>query len=128
MSLVKCVKYIYKINNKFTRTTSLALFGCLCCLHLTYFTPFSTVSRVDFEQVNIFWDIGLNIFHAILKVLNFFYIFRCDLRKLKNLNQIFFFTLSREINFWCLNLFLTNVPIICTLFSGDYRKRRKNWV
>ena len=25
-------------------------------VNLTYFTPFSTVSVIDFERVNVFWD------------------------------------------------------------------------
>ena len=35
-----------KINNKNTRTTSLT----------SFFTPFSSVSIVDFEEVNVSWD------------------------------------------------------------------------
>ena len=42
---------MFKVNNKDTRTTPLASFWYLC-----YFTPFSTVSIVNFEQVNAGWD------------------------------------------------------------------------
>ena len=38
---------MFKVNNKGTRTTP-----------LTYSTPFSGVSVVDFEQVNICWAEG----------------------------------------------------------------------
>ena len=37
---------MFKVNNKYTRTTS-----------TTYFTPFSGVSIVDFEQLNVNWVI-----------------------------------------------------------------------
>ena len=36
---------MFTVNNKDTRTTS-----------LTYFTPFSSVSIIDFEQVNVSWE------------------------------------------------------------------------
>ena len=42
---------ILKVNNKTTRTTSLTYFEHLW----TYFTPFSIVSIVDFEQVIVSW-------------------------------------------------------------------------
>ena len=37
---------MFKVNNNNTRTTS-----------MTYFTPFSSVSFIDFEQVNVSWVI-----------------------------------------------------------------------
>ena len=47
----RCEKYkmwnMFKVNSKNTRTTS-----------LTYFTPFSSVSIVDFEQVNVSCKVG----------------------------------------------------------------------
>ena len=47
---------MFRVNNKDTRTTSLASFWCLCCLLWTYFTPCSSVSIVNFEQVNADWE------------------------------------------------------------------------
>ena len=38
---------------------SMMLFCCLYKQLLTYFTPFSSVSIVDFEQVNICWKYSL---------------------------------------------------------------------
>ena len=64
---------MFKVNNKNTRTTSMTLVWnmfklkhmlkhqndvndvVLVFLLLTYFTPFSCVSIVDFEQVNVSW-------------------------------------------------------------------------
>ena len=40
---------MFKVNNKNTRTTS-----------MTFFTPFSTGSIVDFEKVNVSWNNGLS--------------------------------------------------------------------
>ena len=45
---------IFKVNNKDTRTTSLSSFWCLYCYLWTYFSPSSSVSIVDFDQVNVF--------------------------------------------------------------------------
>ena len=42
---------MFKNNNKDTRTTSMT--SCWCSLLLTYF---SSVSTIDFEQVNVSWD------------------------------------------------------------------------
>ena len=48
--------YLFKVNNRNSRKS------CEICSKLTikapeqpYFTPFSTVSIVDFEQVNVGW-------------------------------------------------------------------------
>ena len=41
--------------NKNTRTTSLMSFWCFYYWLGTYFTPFSSVSIIDFEQVNVSW-------------------------------------------------------------------------
>ena len=45
----------FKVNNKDTRTTSLVSFWCLYCYLWTYFTPCSSASIVNFEQVNASW-------------------------------------------------------------------------
>ena len=42
----------FKVNNKVTRTTPLASFCCLYGWLWTYFTPSSTVSIANFEEVN----------------------------------------------------------------------------
>ena len=47
---------MFKVNNKNTRTTPLTSFSCFYCWLWTYFTPFSSVSVVDFKQVNVIWD------------------------------------------------------------------------
>ena len=41
---------MYKVNNKDTRKTPMASFWCLYCYILTYFTPCSSVSIVNFEH------------------------------------------------------------------------------
>ena len=43
---------MFKVNNKDARTTPLVSFWYLYC----YFTPFSIVSIVNFEQINAGWD------------------------------------------------------------------------
>ena len=51
----RCIN-MFKINNKDTRTMPITSFWCLLLiLYWTYFTHYSTVSFVDFEQVNICW-------------------------------------------------------------------------
>ena len=50
-TLAKKVWNMFKVNNKNTRTTSLASFWRFYCLLWTYFTPFTSVSINDFEQV-----------------------------------------------------------------------------
>ena len=44
---------MFKVNNKNTRTTSMFL---LLTYLWTYYRPFSSVSIVEFEQVNVSWD------------------------------------------------------------------------
>ena len=50
-TLAKKVWNMFKVNNKNTRTTSLTSFWRFYCLLWTYFTPFTSVSINDFEQV-----------------------------------------------------------------------------
>ena len=66
--------YMFKVDNRNTRTRCeicwkltiktperwLASFWCLYCSLLTYFTPCSSVSIVNFEQVNNKWDSKLS--------------------------------------------------------------------
>ena len=47
---------MFKVDNKNTRTTSLTSFWDFYCYLWTHFTRFSSVSIVDFEQVNVSWD------------------------------------------------------------------------
>ena len=48
--------YLFKVNNRNTRKlTSLMSFCCFYCYLWTYFTPFSSVSIVNFKQVNVSW-------------------------------------------------------------------------
>ena len=62
--------YLFKVNNrnsrkkvwimleainKNTRTMSITSFWCFYCKLWTYFVPFSNVSIVDFEEVNVSW-------------------------------------------------------------------------
>ena len=44
-----------EISSKITIKTPVALFWCVYCSLLTYFTPCSSVSIVNFEQVNAGW-------------------------------------------------------------------------
>ena len=44
-----------KVNNKNTKMRSMTPFWCFYWQLGTYFTPFSGVSVVDFEQVNFSW-------------------------------------------------------------------------
>ena len=48
----------FKVNNKITRTTSLTLFWCFYYLLYAHFTYFSSVSIIDFEQLNVSWVVG----------------------------------------------------------------------
>ena len=50
---------MFKVNNKDTRTTSMTSFWCFYCELWTYSTPCSSVSIVNFEQVNAGWVRGL---------------------------------------------------------------------
>ena len=47
---------MFRVNNKDTRTTLLASFWYRYCLIWTYFTPYSSVSIVNFEQLNAGWE------------------------------------------------------------------------
>ena len=53
---------MFKVNNKNTSKTSMPSI----VKFLTYFTPFSSVYIVDFEQVNVSWvmNSSLNYFHS----------------------------------------------------------------
>ena len=53
-----------KVNNKDTRTTS--IMPVLFLLTLTYFRPFSSVSIVDFQQVNVIYSLS-TAFHETTK-------------------------------------------------------------
>ena len=46
---------MFIIINRNSRTTSLTSFRCFYCWLWTYFTPFSSVSIINFEQVNVSW-------------------------------------------------------------------------
>ena len=48
---------MFKVNNKDTRTTPLASFWYLYCYLQTYFTLCSSVSIVNFVQVNADWEL-----------------------------------------------------------------------
>ena len=55
---------MFKIKNKNTRATSMTSSGAFIVnltplTYLTYLTPFSSVSIVDFEQVNASWNVTL---------------------------------------------------------------------
>ena len=51
---------MFYVNNKDTRTTPMPSFCCLYCYLGTYFTPSSSVSIVNFEQINYGWGCGSN--------------------------------------------------------------------
>ena len=68
---------MFKVNNKDIRTTLLASFWCLYCYLWTYFTPCSSVSFVDFEQINADWECSYEKCHLSKKLdvidkINFF--------------------------------------------------------
>ena len=46
---------MFEVDSGNIRTTSLTLLWHLC-LHVTYFTPSSSVFIADFKQVNANWD------------------------------------------------------------------------
>ena len=48
---------MFKVNNKDIRKTPLAPFWCLYCELWTDFTRCSSVSIVNYEQVNADWDL-----------------------------------------------------------------------
>ena len=47
---------MFKVNNKDTGATPLALFLCLYCQLWTYFTPCSSFPNVNFEHKIVGWD------------------------------------------------------------------------
>ena len=49
--------YVFKINNKNTRKTSLTSFGVFI-VNFVLISHFFSVSVVEFEQVNVNWDIS----------------------------------------------------------------------
>ena len=63
-----------KVSNKDTRTSPMASFWCLYCKLSTYFTPFFSVSMVNFEHVIAGW---------VVNVLNVYS--KCNLSLLKKL-------------------------------------------
>ena len=56
---------MFKVKNKDTRTTSMVSFWCLYCSLWTYFTPRSSVSTVNFEQVNAEWILPVFLLQSI---------------------------------------------------------------
>ena len=65
---VKKVWNMFKFNNKNTRTLSLTSFWCFIVNFWSYFTPFSCIFIVDFEQVNVSW-----VFLFWERVVNYLY-------------------------------------------------------
>ena len=65
----------YKICSKLTIKTpehqneSMTLFWCFYCYFWTYFTPFSSVSIVDYEQVNVSWESIPGIFFLLIRMI-----------------------------------------------------------
>ena len=72
---------MFKVNNKNTGTTSLTPFWCFYCKLWTYFIPFSSVSSVDFEQVNVNWVIT-RLPRTIWPIFSSFPIFCCYFTRL----------------------------------------------
>ena len=62
------MRNILKANNKNTSATAIRLFWCFYCKQWTYFTPFYSVSLVDFESENVSW--------AIIKVFLHFFLWK----------------------------------------------------
>ena len=46
---------MFPLKSEDKRMTWWTLFQCIYCQLWTYFTPFSSVSMVDIEQVNVWW-------------------------------------------------------------------------
>ena len=61
---------MFKINNKDTRTTPLVSLRCLYYELLTYFTPCSSVSIVNFEYVIAIWKVPCQT--SMMKIVNSF--------------------------------------------------------
>ena len=55
---------MFKVNSKGTRMTSMTLFWCTYYQLLTYFTPCSSVSTVDFQQINAAQERSFRAFEA----------------------------------------------------------------
>ena len=51
---------MFKFNNRDTRTMPLTLFWCLECQLWTYLTHFSSVSVIEFDEVNFCWEIYIS--------------------------------------------------------------------
>ena len=47
---------MFKVNNKYIKSTSLALSWLLHCELWTYFPPFSSFSNFNFEHVIVNWE------------------------------------------------------------------------
>ena len=60
---------VYDYHNINTIMTALTLFWCFYYLLWIYFTPVSSVSFVDFEQVNVSSDESINILQGLPKIL-----------------------------------------------------------
>ena len=53
---------MFKVNNENIRTTSMTSFWCFHCKLWTYFTPFSSVSIVNFQHVIAGCDINKQLY------------------------------------------------------------------
>ena len=53
-------------NNMYMQNVQLSSFWCLFCSPSTYFSPFSRVSVVDFEQLNVLWIKLYTVLHQNL--------------------------------------------------------------
>ena len=60
---------VYDYHNINTIMTALTLFWCFYYILWIYFTPVSSVSFVDFEQVNVSSDESINILQGLPKIL-----------------------------------------------------------
>ena len=60
---------VYDYHNINTIMTALTLFWCIYYILWIYFTPVSSVSFVDFEQVNVSSDESINILQGLPKIL-----------------------------------------------------------
>ena len=59
-------RHMFKVNNEYTKTTSLTSFWYFYCYLWTYLKPFPSVSIVDFEQVHICWAEAFTFFVIFL--------------------------------------------------------------
>ena len=60
---------VYDYHNINTIMTALTLFWCFYYILWIYFTPVSSVSFLDFEQVNVSSDESINILQGLPKIL-----------------------------------------------------------